>query len=384
MKVGFRVFFRLVRLTYFPGKNRQARPTIKRVMLMSAFLPVLLISQTLHWIGFLLDEIFFRGYRSIEIQRPLFIVGVPRSGTTFLHRLIAKDTDQFTTFSLWELLFAPSITEKVFFRAIHRIDGLVGHPMMWLLRRVESLSLGKFDDIHKTTLSDPEEDYLSLIPIFACFILVVPFPFFDELWHLAYFDERTPETDRHRVMQFYRRIIQRHLYVYGTDKHLLSKNPMFSPMIASLAESFPDCRIVCNLRNPYQAIPSLLSSMTDAAAVFDNDQCGTEFRDQFLDMLKFFYRYLSKRLRELEEERHAYVRFDDLTANPQQVVEGLFGRLGYQMSQQYAKQLQEQHQRSKSYRSLHKYSLDQFDLEPGMIYEELQDIYEEFQFNKSL
>ena len=31
----------------------------------------------------LVDEILFRGYRNIEIKAPVFIVGQPRSGTTF-------------------------------------------------------------------------------------------------------------------------------------------------------------------------------------------------------------------------------------------------------------------------------------------------------------
>jgi hypothetical protein len=40
-----------------------------------------------------LDRVFFRGYRKQPIDRPIFIVGNPRSGTTFLHRLLLGSGD---------------------------------------------------------------------------------------------------------------------------------------------------------------------------------------------------------------------------------------------------------------------------------------------------
>ena len=58
----------------------------------------------------LMDNIFFN-YQKIKINKPLFIIGFPRSGTTFLHKMLLKDT-QFTTPQLWELIFAPSILQK--------------------------------------------------------------------------------------------------------------------------------------------------------------------------------------------------------------------------------------------------------------------------------
>ena len=194
MKVGFRLFFRLARLTYFPGDNLQARRTFRRLVLMSMFLPLLFALQVMHWIGFLLDEIFYRKYRKIDVKQPMFIVGVPRSGTTFLHRMIANDRQQFTTFTLWELIFALSISEKYFWLVLSRLDALVGRPFGRILDLLVRVLFRQFDEKHKITLTQPEEDYLSLMPIFACFLLVLPFPFRDEIWHLAYFDERTPRS----------------------------------------------------------------------------------------------------------------------------------------------------------------------------------------------
>lgn len=41
------------------------------------------------------DEVLLRGYKKEDLQSPLFIVGQPRSGTTFFHRTVAADVKNF-------------------------------------------------------------------------------------------------------------------------------------------------------------------------------------------------------------------------------------------------------------------------------------------------
>ena len=380
MKTGFAVFFRLAWMTYFPGGDPLARRTWRRLLVMTFFLPVFLLVQSIHWIALGLDELLFPSYRRIEVKRPLFIVGVPRSGTTFLHRLLAGDSERFTTFPLWELLLAPAITEKVCWITIDRIDRLVGRPLFHALRKAEGLLFGQLDQIHKTSLLDPEEDYLSLLPICACFLLVLAFPHQNGIWPLAYFDE-WPEDQRRPVMRFYKRMVQRHLYVRGQDKELLSKNPSFSALVQSLPQTFPDCRIVCNLRNPYEAIPSLLSTMMDGARVFGNDCGGSGYRDQLVGMLEHFYRHLIAVLPEMAANRHAFVRFNDLTANPRGVVQSVYERLQYAMSPTFADVLQLEQERARGYRSKHRYTLEQFDLNPESIQRQLEFVFSRFDFS---
>jgi len=381
MKSGFQMYFRLAARTFAPGRRSPARLTFRRAAVMAAFLPALFIVQAMHWLGFLLDDILFRGYKRIDIKQPLFIVGVPRSGTTFLHRLLAKDSGRFTTCTLWELIFAPSITERYCWLGLGKIDGLVGRPLQRLLHGVERLLLGQLDDIHGTSLRDPEEDYLALVPICACFLLTLPFPFEDGVWHLAYFDDRTPEADKRHIMQFYKRIIQRHLYVHGPDKQFLSKNPAFSPMVNGLRETFPDGKIVGCLRNPYQAIPSLLSSMTQGAEIFDNDLQGTAYRDQLFAMLTYFSDHLTATLPELPESRHDFVTMEALSRAPKATVARLYDRFGFEMTPAYAAHLEQEEQKARGYRSKHRYTLEQFNLTSEDIQNNLSFVFRQFGFD---
>ena len=58
--------------------------------------------------GRLVDEIFFRGYKDVDLSDPVFIISNPRCGTTFLHRLLCLDKDRYTFTLLYHTLL-PSV-----------------------------------------------------------------------------------------------------------------------------------------------------------------------------------------------------------------------------------------------------------------------------------
>ena len=381
MKSGFLIFFRLLGATYFCSRGTPGRLTLKRFCVMSAFLPILFMVQLMHWVGFLLDDIFFRGYRNIEVKEPLFIVGIPRSGTTLLQRVVAGDTERFTSFTLWELLFAPSIIERKFWLGLGKLDRLIGKPGARLIAFIERNAFAQLDAIHRISLKAPEEDYFVLVPILACFILILPFPFSQELWRIAYFDQAMPQKDKQRIMAFYKACLQRHLYVRGAEKQLLSKNPSFSGMIESLDETFPDCKIVGCIRDPLEAIPSLISSMMSGARIFDNDPQGHGFRDQLLEMLKYFYEHLTHQLPKMPDERHAFVTLNELKERLGDTVRQIYDKLGWTMSPAFQTFLQMEDERARKYSSKHKYTLEMFELEPDDISREFAYVYERFDFD---
>ena len=112
LSFDFKLMFRLAYKSLFAAKGTHARLTPKRIGILLLLAPTFVLVELVTWMGFLLDEIFFRKYRTIEIKQPVFIIGVPRSGTTFLQRLLAQDEDQFTSMKFWEILLAPLGGEK--------------------------------------------------------------------------------------------------------------------------------------------------------------------------------------------------------------------------------------------------------------------------------
>jgi len=114
------------------------------------------------WTGFILDEIFFPKFHDIKINQPIFIIGNPRSGTTFLQRLMARDTVNFLSMRTWEILGSPSIISRRLIRAAISFSRSIGIPVTRRIRKMEQL--WKEDDrIHRFRLRAPEEgEYLTI------------------------------------------------------------------------------------------------------------------------------------------------------------------------------------------------------------------------------
>ncbi len=383
MRTGFPVFFRLVARTIFFSRGTFGRLTVRRAVKMSVVIPGVFLGQVIHRTAFVLDDVLFPGYKQIKVREPVFILGVPRSGTTHLHRLMAQDTANFTTMKTWEMVLAPSIIERKVFLGLAELDrklfGGVVHD--WLVKLDERAFRG-VRKIHKVTMFEPEEDDIVLFPIFASMFLFFLFPFPEELWHLARFDTETPPDDRHRVMTFYHACVQRHLYVHGEDKRFLSKNPAMSPKINSIDAYFPDSKVICNVRNPYQALPSLMSFLSFNFDRFDNDRRGHEFRDLILDMAAHWYRYPAERLPDWPDSRAAFLTYDELAADPRKAVTDLYRRFGIPLSAEFDAYLAREQEKARTYKSKHKYSLADFDLTPEEVLASFRDVFERFGFEQ--
>ncbi|MCP4644275.1 MAG: sulfotransferase [bacterium] len=383
MGSGFPVLVRLLKLTLFHSRGSHARFTWRRFGVLCAFVPVFVIAQIVHRIAFLLDDLFFPGYRSIEIEEPVFILGIPRSGTTFLHRVLSKDTENFTTMDLWEMVLAPAVIERKFFLALGAIDRALGGFGYRIVKAADTRIFASVRKIHKVSFLEPEEDDLVLFPIFASIFLLFAFPFPEAMWHLAHFDTQTPVEHQQRIMTFYRDCVKRHLYVHGTDRHFLSKNPAFSPKVDALNEYFPDGKAVCSVRRPYEAIPSLMSFLTFSWERFDNDPQGLTFRDMVLDMAGNWYRHPMNRFPLWPDERYSLLKYDTLVGDPRAAIEALYDKFGLEVGPEFADVLEAERQKSLTYESKHKYSLAQYELTPQKILEDFGDIFDHFRFDRT-
>lgn len=380
VRSGFSVHFRLLYCTFFQKRDSHARWTVRRAGIMLFFLPAFTALQCLHRFCLFLDTVFYPAYRDVVVREPVFMLGIPRSGTTFLHRLVSRDTENFTTMNLWEMLFAPAIIEKRFWlfvgRADRRLGGLGRRGLGWLDERV----FRQVRAIHHISLFEPEEDDLLLFPVFSSLFLLFPFPFMDELWHHAQFDDETPEQDRRRIMEYYRACIQRHLYVFGTEKRYLAKNPTFSAKTETLRMYFPDACLVCNVRDPLEAIPSLLSFLSFTWRRFDNDFRGDTFRDVVVALGGYWYRMPMGAVTQWPEDQFEVVLHEELRRVPGEVVERVYGKFGLVLSDSFSEVVAQEEKSARGYVSGHKYSLEKFGLTEEGIETEFSDVINHYDF----
>ncbi len=348
----------IVRQLLFPVSFRSFLLSVPAV-------PLLISFQLFHWLGFFLDEILFFSYRQIRVKQPLFIISIPRSGTTFLHRILAHDPN-FTTFTTWEAVLAPSITERKFWLFIVKLNDKLGNPLARLSSFIGKKVGSAFDDIHAIRLDAAEEDYLTLFPVLSCFILILPFPRVDMFWQVGRFNE-IEEEEKRLLLSFYEKMLQKHLFFHGQDKIILSKNAAFPAWIPDLSSYFEGSRFICPIRPIGEALKSQLSSISAPIKFCGHERLGPFYRDRFVDLFLHYATTMEDIVPKLSKERVLLVPMLDLQKKLLPTVEKIYRHFRLddaRMSRQY---LLEQDEKSRQYRSAHKYQLSIFRLDENKV-----------------
>jgi len=377
-------FAGLARFTYkqlFKSKGTPFRLTPKRIGLVLLVYPLYVLVQIATWAGFLLDGIFFRDYRDLEIREPVYIVGNPRSGTTFLQRLLAQDEKTFISMRTWEMLLAPSVTMRKLFWALSSLDGWLGKPLARLLGMLEE---GWQEDnvVHRIALRAPEEDEYLLIHIFSTLKIWLYVAMLDEVERYTYFDSQMPEEDKRRIMTFYTRCVRRHLYAHGSsDRHYLAKNPHFSPMVDTLYRHFPGVKIIYLARNPLDMIPSYISLKENEWQLLGNPSEPYSSREYILDMAHHWYEYTLKRLDQAPQDSAIVVNFDDLVTDARAVVVSIYEQFGFELSPEFDQVLRKATRQARSHESEHEYSLQEMGLTRERIVTKYKQVFERFAFD---
>jgi hypothetical protein len=356
---------RLVRREQDPARRRRQYRTLCVVV------PAL---AALHTVTFALDPIVFPALRRTEVLRPVFVVGHARSGTTYLHRMMANDP-RFSYVLLWEMFF-PSLIEKKVLRAALRWDQRLGGR---LRRRIDALDerlFSKSQGVHESGLFAPEEDEFLLTLSCASGFWVVQYPYVDEL-DFYYVDDRWSLPKRRRVMQFYKECVRRQLVLNGPGKTHLSKAPIHCGRVESLIETFPDARFVVPVRNPYETIPSFLKLMQFAWSARKRSE--KDMQDSFRSFVDSSYHYYQHPLDVLDahpEVPNMIVDYSDLVTDPGGTMRRVYDVIGIDMIPEQEKALA--NEKGREYRSGHTYSLDEFGIEATEVRTRLAPLFDRF------
>lgn len=375
---------RLARLSgraLLPPRDGIARRGPRRFLTMLLFIPGLWLLNLYHWLGLALDEILFRGYRRVEIRKPVFVLGAPRSGTTFMHGVLAED-EQHTTFATWECYFGLSVTWRRFWRLWGRIDRMFGRPAGRLVDAITRRLAGGFEDTHPVRPDAPEEDFLCLIPALSCFLLIVPFADADDIWRMARLDADADNRFRDRQMAFYRRCIQRHLYVHGTDSRFLSKNASFAGMIAGLDRAFPDARFICCMRPPERALSSQYSVLGGSLKAFASDGDPVAFQARIAACFEYYYANMLDRLEALPSNRITAIRTREIRDHLAQAVENIYATLGLDLTPAFRSRLENRARDSRGHASPHRHDLADAGIDSDHIRKQFAFVHRRFDFER--
>lgn len=228
---------------------------LHRILQVLWLVPLFTALLVLNNVSLALDWLFFPSFRDQTIKRPVFVVSLPRTGTTNVLHALNSPGMPFSSMGLWECLVAPSIIQRKVLRWVWRCLPMVARN---LIVNLDKRVFGKLNQVHNTSLFLPEEDELVLMWSLSTIFVGLFFPESNVLRDLYSFDECVSERRKERITKRYRRLVQRHLFALGVgeDVRFLSKNPAMAGKIYSIAQHFPGAQAIVIDRPPNSILPS--------------------------------------------------------------------------------------------------------------------------------
>lgn len=345
----------------------------RRRKLLAAFVVGVPVMAAVHAICFALDPLLFPSLRRTEVGEPVFCVGHARSGTTYLHRLMAQD-DQFSVVLMYEMFF-PSLLEKRLLRLVWAADErLFGKRLRHRIDAVEERTFAETNDMHRTGFFAAEEDDFLLTWSLASGFWIVLFPYLGQLdfYHVDAWSDRK----RRRLMSFYKECVRRQLALTGRRTHL-SKNPTFCGRVEALIEIFPDAKFIVPMRNPYETIPSLLKMLQTTWQLQGRDERLIRDSMRILADQSFdSYCHPLEVLARHPEIRSCVVDYRELVGQPAATMARVYDELELDLPPRVAAAISAS--RGQGHETTHRYSLDEFGLDPQAIHLRLAALFDRF------
>jgi len=181
---------------------------------------------------------------SLPVERPLFIIGLPRTGSSILHELLAQDPENRTPMT-WEVKFPCPPPEKATFHSDPRIAAMDAELAQMLAL------IPEFKKMHPQAAELPQECLNMTTHEFASiFFSVSHYVPSYQAW-LDTLDMRPVYDFHHRQLQLLQWHCPPNRWVLKSSSHLWSMD--------ALLDRYPDACIVQTHRDPLKVLASFTS-----------------------------------------------------------------------------------------------------------------------------
>ncbi|PYL26217.1 MAG: sulfotransferase, partial [Verrucomicrobia bacterium] len=198
------------------------------------------------------DRQLYAGVVRQEIHEPLFIVGLPRSGTTLLHTLLAADPEHRAPLT-WEVMTPSPPTRDNEKRRIQRATQSC-NCLNWLAPT--------FRHVHAVGAELPQECVGLMTPTFMS-------DQFDTMYYVPSYRAWFFRQDLLPAYEYHRRFLQ-HLQVRQSARRWVLKAPTHMFALPTLLSVYPDALFVQTHRAPLDAMASVSSLITILRRVFSD------------------------------------------------------------------------------------------------------------------
>lgn len=338
---------------------------------------------------------------SVKVPGPVFVMGLPRTGTTLLHRLLSLDP-QVRAPLLWELL-AP-----VPHKTCKGTEGTLGEVtasfekdksfranfIKKLMKTRKSMGDKAVEHIHEVEWDLPEECFMTLSDEIPCLV---------QYFYSAYMHEKDTEPLLRKQMveaySHHKKYLQ--LLSYQSNeggleedsgdnandwattepRRWMLKCPIHLYYPEEIAKVFPDAKLIWTHRHPISAVPSFCSLIQSLHKLYYENECRDdhELGKIMLKVSEFMLQSAPGRI----DKSHlpcADVLYNNLVADPLKAVKEIYLQFGWNFTAEYEARLTEYLRQDKLHRdalkakrvkegsgSLHSYTPEEFGLTPEQL-----------------
>jgi hypothetical protein len=295
-------------------------------------------------------------HAAVPIERPIFVTGLPRSGTTALHRLLTADPAH-QGLELWLAEVPQPRPPRDTWAANPVFQGIqagyarhhVEHPEFMGVHYIAADTVEECWQLLRQTMRSVAFECLAHLPTYSS-------------W-LAGQDWTGPYRRHRRTLAL--------IGLHDAGRRWVLKNPSHLFALDALLAVYPDALIVQTHREPSAVVGSMCSLAAQAT-----EGWSTAFRSEVIgaDQLELWARGLGEFAAARARHDPALffdVDYADFTADPVGTVESVYARFGLPYSGTAADAIRALHATATagSARPAHRYALADFGLTPGQVAE---------------
>ncbi|MGZ4584647.1 MAG: sulfotransferase family protein [Mycobacterium sp.] len=289
----------------------------------------------------------------VELLPPVVIAGLPRSGTTHLHNLLAA-APTFRTLPYWESVEPFPLPNEVGVQPDPRrvrMDAAVGFM---------DVVMPHFRLMHEMTTEHVHEEIQLLANDFSTM-------YFETLGHVPRWREYYLSHDQTPHYEYLATQLKALQFLRGGRRWLL-KSPQHLEQLPVLDSVFPGVIVVVTHRDPVPIALSMIAMITYSARMHRSHVPVQEIADYWVDRLELMLAALTRDRDVIGPERSINVRFDDFMADELGVAEHVYALAGEPMNAETRRSISDYlsgHQRGRLGRvatSCEMFGLDETDL----------------------
>jgi hypothetical protein len=293
-----------------------------------------------------------------KIDRPIFITGLPRSGTTLLHSLLTADPSLRVP-RCWQTISPyPKASRD---RRRQKVDGQL---------RIFQRLAPDMAALHPLSADSPQECTEITAQVFQSLR-------YEMTYRIPSYQRWIDATGHVPAYRFHKRFVQHLQYQHGGGRWVL-KCPDHIHALNAIERTYPDCGIVFVHRDPLRVIASAAKLTEAVRRPFTRHVDKHEIGRQVLGRLMEGADTMIERSR--ADPRIFHLRYTEFARNPLTAVQSLYRHFGLKLEDETRERMREFLAASPA--SKHQVTADDFGLDPQRLRDRFESYMEQFDIRR--